>query len=107
MRMDSADQVGGKFAQRSRARWRATTRGRPYDTRQGVAHQQTQRSVEDDPMPIAAMPRKETGMATSTPATVPTLANVITLGVRDLTTMRDFYRAFGWPLVVEMDDFYA
>ena len=35
------------------------------------------------------------------------LANVITLGVRDLPAMRDFYRRLGWPQVVDDDDYAA
>lgn len=35
------------------------------------------------------------------------LANVITLGVRDLPALRDFYRRLGWPQVVDDDDFAA
>ena len=33
------------------------------------------------------------------------LANVFTLGVRDFHNERDFYRALGWPLVLDDDDF--
>jgi hypothetical protein len=29
------------------------------------------------------------------------LANVITLGVRDLPLLRDFYRRLGWPQIVD------
>ena len=35
------------------------------------------------------------------------LANVITLGVRDLPAARAFYRRLGWPQVVDADDFAA
>jgi hypothetical protein len=35
------------------------------------------------------------------------LANVITLGARDLPLLRDFYRRVGWPQVVDDDDFAA
>ena len=35
------------------------------------------------------------------------LANVITLGVRDLPVLRDFYRRLGWRQVVDDDDFAA
>jgi catechol 2,3-dioxygenase-like lactoylglutathione lyase family enzyme len=35
------------------------------------------------------------------------LANVITLGVRDLDRQRGFYRDLGWPQVVDDDDFAA
>jgi predicted lactoylglutathione lyase len=35
------------------------------------------------------------------------LANVITLGVRDLPALRGFYRRLGWPQVVDDDDFAA
>jgi predicted lactoylglutathione lyase len=35
------------------------------------------------------------------------LANVVTLGVSDLASERDFYRRLGWPLVLDTDDFVA
>jgi catechol 2,3-dioxygenase-like lactoylglutathione lyase family enzyme len=35
------------------------------------------------------------------------LANLITLGARDLPTLRDFYRALGWPQIVDDGDFVA
>jgi uncharacterized protein len=35
------------------------------------------------------------------------LANVVTLGVRDLKREREFYRRLGWPLVLDSDDFVA
>ena len=35
------------------------------------------------------------------------LANVITLGVRDLRLLGDFYRRLGWPQIVDSDDFAA
>jgi uncharacterized glyoxalase superfamily protein PhnB len=35
------------------------------------------------------------------------LANVITLGARDVPTLRDFYLALGWPLVIDDVDFAA
>ena len=35
------------------------------------------------------------------------LANVFTLGVRDLPTLQGFYRRLGWPQVVDDDDFAA
>jgi predicted lactoylglutathione lyase len=37
----------------------------------------------------------------------PPLANVITLGVRDLPTLRAFYRQLGRPQVADQDDFAA
>ena len=39
-------------------------------------------------------------------ATAP-LANIITLGVRDIDRERGFYRELGWPLVLDYDDFVA
>jgi uncharacterized protein len=33
------------------------------------------------------------------------LANVVTLGVSDFDLERRFYRALGWPLVLDSDDF--
>lgn len=39
-------------------------------------------------------------------ATAP-LANIITLGVRDLHRERAFYAQLGWPLVFDSDDFVA
>lgn len=36
---------------------------------------------------------------------VPARLNIVTLGVRDLAMMRDFYLALGWRVVVEADDF--
>lgn len=35
------------------------------------------------------------------------LANVFTLGARNFTTLRDFYQKFGWPQVVDMEDYAA
>ena len=35
------------------------------------------------------------------------LANLITLGARDLPALRDFYRALGWPQVMDGEDFVA
>jgi predicted lactoylglutathione lyase len=35
----------------------------------------------------------------------PSLANVLTLGVRDIDAQRRFYAALGWPLVFDSDDF--
>ena len=35
------------------------------------------------------------------------LANVITLGVRDLPALRDFYRRLGWPQIVDQEDYAA
>ena len=37
----------------------------------------------------------------------PPLANLITLGARDLPTLRDFYRALGWPQIVDDGGFVA
>jgi len=33
------------------------------------------------------------------------LANLITLGARDVPALRDFYRALGWPVVIDDGDF--
>jgi uncharacterized protein len=38
---------------------------------------------------------------------LPPLANVFTLGARDFTALRDFYRRLGWPQVFDGDDFAA
>jgi catechol 2,3-dioxygenase-like lactoylglutathione lyase family enzyme len=35
------------------------------------------------------------------------LANILTLGVRDRATQRDFYRRLGWPQVMDDDDYAA
>ena len=35
------------------------------------------------------------------------LANVFTIGARDLATLRRFYRQLGWPQVVDNDDYTA
>jgi hypothetical protein len=35
----------------------------------------------------------------------PPLANVVTLGVSDLTRERDFYSRLGWPLVLDSENF--
>ena len=37
----------------------------------------------------------------------PPLANLITLGAHDFTTLRDFYRRLGWVQVMDSDDFAA
>jgi predicted lactoylglutathione lyase len=40
--------------------------------------------------------------------TAPTpLANLITLGARDLPTLRNFYRALGWPQIMDDGEFVA
>ena len=41
-------------------------------------------------------------MSTSVP-----LANLITLGARDFAVLRDFYRALGWPQIMDDDEFVA
>ena len=38
---------------------------------------------------------------------VPAELNVVTLGVRDLARLRDFYRALGWQIAFEAEDFVA
>lgn len=38
---------------------------------------------------------------------VPARVTVVTLGARDFKTLRDFYAGFGWPLLVDTDDFAA
>jgi hypothetical protein len=38
---------------------------------------------------------------------IPARLNVITLGVRDLQRQRDFYRALGWEVAIEAEDFCA
>src|SRR3954464_4636087 len=35
------------------------------------------------------------------------LANVITLGSRNVPALRDFYRGLGWPLIIDDEDFAA
>ena len=35
------------------------------------------------------------------------LANVITLGSRDLPALRDFYRQLGWPVIMDGDEYSA
>jgi predicted lactoylglutathione lyase len=39
--------------------------------------------------------------------TSPPLANLITLGARDLPALRNFYRALGWPQITDDGDFAA
>ena len=36
---------------------------------------------------------------------VPSQLNIVTLGARDLPRMRDFYRALGWRIAAEAEDF--
>jgi len=38
---------------------------------------------------------------------IPARLNVVTLGVRDLPRVRDFYAALGWEVAIEADDFCA
>jgi hypothetical protein len=38
---------------------------------------------------------------------IPAQLNVVTLGVRDLPRLRDFYTALGWEVGIEADDFCA
>jgi uncharacterized protein len=40
-------------------------------------------------------------------AVIPAQLNIVTLGVRDLRRMRDFYAALGWPLAFGAEDFAA
>ena len=35
------------------------------------------------------------------------VANVVTLGARNVATLRDFYCALGWPLIMDESDFAA
>ena len=37
----------------------------------------------------------------------PPLANLITLGARDLPTLRNFYRTLGWPQIIDDGEFVA
>src|SRR2546430_14743193 len=39
--------------------------------------------------------------------TSPPLANLITLGARDLPTLRNFYRTLGWPQIMDDGEFVA
>ena len=39
------------------------------------------------------------------PAVVPSQLNIVTLGTRDLSRMRDFYSALGWQIAAEAEDF--
>ena len=41
------------------------------------------------------------------PGTQIPLANVITLGTRDLPLLRSFYERLGWPMIIAGDDFAA
>ena len=38
---------------------------------------------------------------------IPARLNVVTLGVHDLRRQRDFYRALGWEIAIEAEDFCA
>jgi catechol 2,3-dioxygenase-like lactoylglutathione lyase family enzyme len=38
---------------------------------------------------------------------IPARVSVITLGARDLDTLRDFYRGLGWPVAVDLEGFAA
>lgn len=38
---------------------------------------------------------------------IPARASVITLGVRELDSLRDFYHALGWTLAIDLEDFAA
>ncbi len=38
---------------------------------------------------------------------IPARLNVVTLGVHDLQRQRDFYRALGWEIAIEAEDFCA
>ena len=39
--------------------------------------------------------------------TIPARMTVATLGARDVKTLRDFYAGFGWPMLVDSEDFVA
>jgi predicted lactoylglutathione lyase len=43
----------------------------------------------------------------SWPAVIPARVSVITLGARDLGSLRDFYRGLGWTAAIDLDDFAA
>lgn len=45
------------------------------------------------------------GAAARLPDVVPAQLNVVTLGARDLSRMREFYRALGWRIAAEAEDF--
>ena len=38
---------------------------------------------------------------------VPARLTVLTIGARDLPSLREFYKAIGWPLIVDLDNFAA
>jgi catechol 2,3-dioxygenase-like lactoylglutathione lyase family enzyme len=38
---------------------------------------------------------------------LPPRLTVLTIGARDLPSLRDFYTSLGWPLVVDLEDFAA
>jgi uncharacterized protein len=40
-------------------------------------------------------------------ARVPARASVVTVGAQNFATLRDFYRALGWPLAEDLDDYAA
>jgi predicted lactoylglutathione lyase len=40
-------------------------------------------------------------------AAVPARASVITVGAHDFAALRDFYRALGWPLAEDLEDYAA
>jgi predicted lactoylglutathione lyase len=50
----------------------------------------------------AARPAHTSAMKTSAP-----LANLITLGARDFSSLRDFYRNLGWPQIIDDGQFAA
>jgi uncharacterized protein len=52
------------------------------------------------PWSVTTAESKEFAMASQPP-----LANIITLGVHDLTRERGFYQQLGWPIVLDSDDF--
>jgi uncharacterized protein len=49
-----------------------------------------------------ARPAHTSAMKTSAP-----LANLITLGARDFSSLRDFYRNLGWPQIIDDGQFAA
>lgn len=58
--------------------------------------------LQQDPAPTSDARRILDVMNTSPP-----LANLITLGARDLPALRDFYRTLGWPQIMDDGEFVA
>src|SRR6266700_7318461 len=68
---------------------------------------ETERATTTTPSLTTRRPGAEASAILADMSDGPPLANLITLGAHDFTTLRDFYRRLGWSQVMDSDDFAA